>query len=46
VDAPPLSEFLGSLPAEVRHLQLAVMRLVKAVDYDMACNWKVYTASR
>jgi choline monooxygenase len=41
-DAPPLSEFLGSLPVEVRHLPLARMRLVKAVDYDMACNWKVY----
>jgi choline monooxygenase len=40
-DAPPLSEFLGSLPAEVRHLRLAGMRLVKAVDYDMACNgWR------
>jgi choline monooxygenase len=39
---PPLAEFLGGLPAQLAHLSLAGMRLVKALDYEMACNWKVY----
>lgn len=40
--APELSELLGAIPEETRHLPLAAMRLVKRVDYEIACNWKVY----
>jgi len=40
--AAPLAESLGALPAQLAHLPLAGMRLVKAVDYEMPCNWKVY----
>jgi choline monooxygenase len=40
--APPLSEFLGSIPEETRALPLEHMSLFKKVDYEVACNWKVY----
>jgi choline monooxygenase len=40
--APPLAEVLGSLPDETRRLPLEHMSLYKRVDYEVACNWKVY----
>ena len=40
--APPLAEVLGSLPEETRRLPLEHMSLYKRVDYEVACNWKVY----
>ena len=40
--APPLSAALSAIAKETAHLPLARMRLVKAVDYELACNWKVY----
>ena len=40
--APPLAEVLGSLPEETRRLPLDHMSLFKRVDYEVACNWKVY----
>jgi choline monooxygenase len=39
---PPLAEVLGSLPEETRRLPLDHMSLFKRVDYEVACNWKVY----
>ncbi|HTR02475.1 MAG TPA: SRPBCC family protein [Thermoanaerobaculia bacterium] len=40
--APPLTEVLGSIPAETAHLPLEHMSLFKKIDYEVACNWKVY----
>jgi choline monooxygenase len=40
--APPLAEFLGSIPEETRGLRLERMRLFKQLDYEIDCNWKVY----
>jgi choline monooxygenase len=40
--APDLARFLGPIPEETRHLPVAQMRLVKRVDYEISCNWKVY----
>ncbi|HEY0603317.1 MAG TPA: SRPBCC family protein, partial [Herpetosiphonaceae bacterium] len=41
-DAPSLAETLGSIPDETRHLPLERMGFYKRVDYEIACNWKVY----
>jgi choline monooxygenase len=40
--APPLAEVLGEIPAETAHLPLATMVPFRTVDYEVACNWKVY----
>jgi choline monooxygenase len=40
--SPPLLEVLGSIPEETRELPLESMSLFKKVDYEVACNWKVY----
>jgi choline monooxygenase len=40
--ARPLAESLGSMAEETRLLPLDRMRLLKRVDYELACNWKVY----
>jgi choline monooxygenase len=40
--APDLARFLGTIPQETRHLPVASMKLRKRVDYEIACNWKVY----
>ena len=40
--AAALAEVLGSIPAETKHLPLEHMSLFKKVDYEVACNWKVY----
>ena len=41
-DAPPLREVLGDIPAETRDMPLDRMCYYKRVDYEIACNWKVY----
>ncbi len=40
--APTLAEALGKIPAETAHMPLANMGFYKRVDYEIACNWKVY----
>ncbi len=40
--APSLEHVLGAIPAETSHLPLARMEFYKRVDYEIACNWKVY----
>jgi choline monooxygenase len=40
--APPLLEVLGAIPRETESLPLAGMRPYRQVDYEVACNWKVY----
>jgi choline monooxygenase len=37
-----LAQVLGDIPAQTSHLPLDHMRLYKKVDYEVACNWKVY----
>lgn len=41
-DAPPLREFLGAIPDETADMPLDHMGFYKRVDYEIACNWKVY----
>jgi choline monooxygenase len=40
--APPLGAVLGAIPAETAHMPLGRMGFYKRVDYEIACNWKVY----
>jgi choline monooxygenase len=40
--APALSTALGAIVGETAHLPLERMRHVRTVDYEIACNWKVY----
>ena len=41
--APPLAEVLGSIPAGDRAtFRSTHMSLFKKIDYEVACNWKVY----
>ncbi|MBX0328634.1 Rieske 2Fe-2S domain-containing protein [Oscillochloris sp. ZM17-4] len=40
--APPLGEVLGAIPAETAHMPLGRMGFYKRIDYEIACNWKVY----
>ena len=44
LDAPPLWELMGSIPAEVARAGYDVehMRLVERREYLIECNWKVY----
>ncbi len=42
MDAPSLAEVLGSIPDETRQIPLERMSFYQRVDYDIACNWKVY----
>lgn len=41
-DAAPLAEHLGDLPSKVASHGLDELVLTRRVDYDVACNWKVY----
>ena len=41
-EAPPLHEMLGAIPEETRDIPLDRMSFYKRVDYEIACNWKVY----
>src|SRR5262249_50539252 len=40
--APPLSEFLGDLPQQIRKFEVSKMKFVERRDYLIDCNWKVY----
>ncbi|HJW08239.1 MAG TPA: aromatic ring-hydroxylating dioxygenase subunit alpha [Holophagaceae bacterium] len=40
--APPLAETLGEILQETAHWRLDRLRAVRAVDYELACDWKVY----
>lgn len=37
---PPLTEALADLPAHLAHLDLAGLRRVRSLDYDVAADWK------
>ena len=41
-EGPGLAEVLGDIPGQTSHLSFERMRLYKKVDYEVACNWKVY----
>jgi len=41
-EAPPLASYLDDLPARVDRLDWSRMRFVRRVNYEIACNWKVY----
>ena len=41
-DAAPLSEWLGDLPEVLAAYRLEDMVTTRRVEYDLACNWKVY----
>ena len=41
-EAPPLREVLGKIPAETSDIPIERMGFYKRVDYQVACNWKVY----
>lgn len=40
--APSLAQVLGEIVAETKAWPLARLRPVKTLDYELACNWKVY----
>jgi choline monooxygenase len=40
--ALPLHDVLGDIPAETQHMPLTRMGYYKRIDYEIACNWKVY----
>jgi choline monooxygenase len=40
--APPLDEFLGTIPRETEGWRPDRMRLHRRVDYQVSCNWKAY----
>ena len=40
--APSLGEVLGEILTETAHWPLDRLRPVKTLDYDLACDWKVY----
>jgi len=40
--SPDLTSFLGTIPAETRDVPIGRMQLWRQVDYEVACNWKVY----
>ena len=40
--ARPLREVLGKIPAETSDMPIERMGFFKRVDYEIACNWKVY----
>ena len=40
--APPLSSFLGEIPAQARGFQFAGLQSTERRDYLIDCNWKVY----
>ena len=41
-DAAPLSDWLGDLPEVLAAYKLEEMVTTRRVEYDLACNWKVY----
>ena len=40
-EAPPLLDFLGSVPDETADFGMDEIRLVERQSHDLACNWKV-----
>ncbi|HJU82774.1 MAG TPA: aromatic ring-hydroxylating dioxygenase subunit alpha [Holophagaceae bacterium] len=40
--APSLAETLGEILPETAHWRLDRLRAVRTVDYELACDWKVY----
>jgi choline monooxygenase len=40
--APPLTDFLGTIPEETKGRRLEDMKWCRRRDYDIRCNWKVY----
>ncbi len=41
-DAAPLTDWLGDLPEVLAAYKLEEMVTTRRVEYDLACNWKVY----
>jgi len=41
-DAAPLSDWLGDLPELLASYNLDDMVTTRRVEYDLACNWKIY----
>ena len=41
-EAPPLRDFIGEIAEETRDLEVESLTLYRRVDYEVACNWKVY----
>ena len=41
-DALPLREYLGDLPKRLASYNLAEMVCARRLEYDLACNWKIY----
>ncbi|MEM7124231.1 MAG: aromatic ring-hydroxylating dioxygenase subunit alpha [Pseudomonadota bacterium] len=41
-DADPLSAWLGDLPEVLESYKLDDMATTRRVEYDLACNWKIY----
>jgi choline monooxygenase len=41
-EAAPLSEWLGEIVPETERLRLGSLAFYKRIDYEVACNWKVY----
>ena len=41
-EGPGLHEVLGTIPQETAHMPLERMGFYKRIDYEIACNWKVY----
>ena len=41
-ESPPLHEVLGNIPGETSTIPIEQMGFFKRVDYQIACNWKVY----
>jgi choline monooxygenase len=40
--APPLDDFLGTMPEDVQGLGFDGLRYVTRKEYEVACNWKTY----
>jgi len=40
--AEPLTSFLGDLPQLLECYHFETMRCTRRVEYDIACNWKIY----
>jgi choline monooxygenase len=41
-DAPDLGTFVAGIAEQIAPTRLGDMRFVRRVEYDIACNWKVY----
>jgi choline monooxygenase len=41
-DAPPLAQYVEGIAERIFPARLGALRFVRRVEYDIACNWKVY----